>query len=140
MVEKVIFIAIYIPLACLWLCLRNLIFRGNRRREKPLQRIVSEIEARRIHRKVEWHNRHPLRLALIVLVLFCATSLIVRTESRDSDRAQRIQTLGISKLQYVSRLIGQNSTNKVDRIWVHSLPSSETLDSAKCERNYSTII
>lgn len=93
MVKQMVFIAIYILLTCLLLFLRNLIFRGNKRREKPQQRVASDIEARRILSKVDRHNRHPLRLALIILLLFCATSLAVCAKPANSDRTQRIQTL-----------------------------------------------
>ena len=93
MLEKVIFIAIYFLLTCLLLFLRSLIFRNNKRREEPQQRVASEIEARRILRKVERNNRHSLRLAVIVLVLGCATSLAVCAEPAKSDRVQRIQML-----------------------------------------------
>jgi hypothetical protein len=92
MMGKIIFIAIYIFLTCL-LFLRSLIFRENKRREKPQQYVASEIEARRILRKVGRHNPQPLRLALVVLVQLYATSPAVRAEPADSDRALRIQTL-----------------------------------------------
>jgi hypothetical protein len=39
-----------------------MIFRGTKSRKEPQQQVISEIEARRVLRKVERHNRNSLRL------------------------------------------------------------------------------
>ena len=67
MMETILFIAIYILITCLLLFLRNLIFRGTKSKNEPQPQVISEIEARRVLRKVERLNRNYLRLVTIDL-------------------------------------------------------------------------